>query len=48
MAGEQSVTAPGLAETLQTIAQRRLLILGVAGNAVSFFAFMARWCKESR
>src|SRR5277367_2484570 len=40
-AGEQSVTARGLARLLQTIAQRRLLILGVACNAVSFFAFMA-------
>ena len=40
-AGEQSVSARGLARLLQTIARRRLLILGVAGNAVSFFAFMA-------
>jgi drug/metabolite transporter (DMT)-like permease len=40
-AGEQSVSARGLASLLQTIAQRRLLILGVACNAVSFFAFMA-------
>src|SRR5580658_6404445 len=40
-AGEQSVTARGLARLLHTIARRRLLILGVAGNAVSFFAFMA-------
>ena len=40
-AGEQSVSATGFARLLQTIARRRLLILGVAGNAVSFFAFMA-------
>lgn len=40
-AGEQSVSAQGLARLLQTIARRRLLILGVAGNAVSFFTFMA-------
>jgi len=40
-AGEQSVSARGLARLLQTIAQRRLLILGIAGNAVSFFTFMA-------
>src|ERR1700675_2539375 len=40
-AGEQSVSARGLARLLHTIAQRRLLILGVACNAVSFFAFMA-------
>jgi drug/metabolite transporter (DMT)-like permease len=40
-AGEQSVSARGLARLMQTIARRRLLILGVACNAVSFFAFMA-------
>jgi drug/metabolite transporter (DMT)-like permease len=40
-AGEQSVSARGLARLLHVIAQRRLLILGVACNAVSFFAFMA-------
>ena len=40
-AGEQSVSARGLARLLHTIAQRRLLILAVACNAVSFFAFMA-------
>jgi drug/metabolite transporter (DMT)-like permease len=40
-AGEQSVSARGLSRLLQTIAQRRLLILGIACNAVSFFAFMA-------
>jgi drug/metabolite transporter (DMT)-like permease len=39
--GEQSVSARGLARLLHTIAQRRLLILGIACNAVSFFAFMA-------
>ena len=36
-AGEQSVSAKGLARLLHTIAQRRLLILGIACNAVSFF-----------
>jgi drug/metabolite transporter (DMT)-like permease len=40
-AGEQSMSARGLARLLQTIVRRRLLILGVAGNAVSFFTFMA-------
>jgi drug/metabolite transporter (DMT)-like permease len=40
-AGEQSVSARGLARLLQTIARRRLLILAIAGNAVSFFTFMA-------
>jgi drug/metabolite transporter (DMT)-like permease len=45
-AGEQSVSAHGFAKILQTIAQRRLLILGVAGNAVSFFAFMALVQRE--
>lgn len=40
-AGEQSVSARGLARLLHIIARRRLLILGVAGNAVSFFTFMA-------
>ena len=45
-AGEQSVSAHGLARLLQTIARRRLLILGVAGNAVSFFAFMALVQRE--
>jgi drug/metabolite transporter (DMT)-like permease len=40
-AGEQSVSARGLARMLHTIAQRRSLILGVACNAVSFFSFMA-------
>jgi drug/metabolite transporter (DMT)-like permease len=40
-AGEQSVTARGLARLLHTIARRRLLILSIACNAVSFFAFMA-------
>jgi drug/metabolite transporter (DMT)-like permease len=41
LAGEQSVSAHGLARLLHTIAQRRLLILGIACNAISFFAFMA-------
>jgi drug/metabolite transporter (DMT)-like permease len=45
-AGEQSVSAHGFAKILHTIAQRRLLILGVAGNAVSFFAFMALVQRE--
>lgn len=41
LAGEQSVSARGLGRLLQLIAARRLLILGVALNAVSFFSFMA-------
>jgi drug/metabolite transporter (DMT)-like permease len=45
-AGEQSVSARGLARLLQTIARRRLLILGIAGNAVSFFTFMALVQRE--
>src|SRR5580658_421735 len=40
-AGEQSVSARGLARLLHIIARRRLLILGIACNAVSFFSFMA-------
>ena len=40
-AGEQSVSARGFARLLHIIAQRRLLILGIACNAVSFFSFMA-------
>ena len=40
-AGEQSVSARGLARLLHIIVKRRLLILGIACNAVSFFAFMA-------
>jgi drug/metabolite transporter (DMT)-like permease len=40
-AGEQSVTAGGLARLLHVIAQRRLLILSILCNAASFFAFMA-------
>ncbi len=40
-AGEQSVSARGFAKLLHTIARRRLLFLGVACNAVSFFTFMA-------
>ena len=39
--GEVSANARGLARLLRTIAQRRLLILGVGLNAVSFFTFMA-------
>ena len=45
-AGEQSVSARGLARLLQTIVRRRLLILGVACNAVSFFTFMALVQRE--
>jgi uncharacterized membrane protein len=45
-AGEQSVSARGFTRLLQTIARRKLLILGVAGNAVSFFTFMALVQKE--
>lgn len=45
-AGEQSVSATGLTRLLREIARRRLLILGVAGNAVSFFAFMALVQRE--
>jgi drug/metabolite transporter (DMT)-like permease len=45
-AGEQSVSTKGLARLLHTIARRRLLILGIAGNAVSFFAFMALVQRE--
>jgi drug/metabolite transporter (DMT)-like permease len=40
-AGEQSVSARGFARLLHVIAQRRLLILGIVCNAVSFFSFMA-------
>lgn len=40
-AGEQSVSARGLARLLHIIARRRLLILSIACNAVSFGAFMA-------
>lgn len=40
-AGEQSVSAHGFARLLQIIVRSRLLILGVACNAVSFFSFMA-------
>ncbi len=40
-AGEQSVSARGFARLLHVIAQRRLPILGIACNAVSFFSFMA-------
>jgi drug/metabolite transporter (DMT)-like permease len=40
-AGEQSVSMHGFARLLHTIARRRLLILGVSCNVVSFFAFMA-------
>jgi drug/metabolite transporter (DMT)-like permease len=38
---KQTVSARGLARLLHTIARRRRLILGVAGNAVSFFTFVA-------
>ncbi len=36
-AGEQSVSARGLTRLLHVIAHRRLLILGIACNAISFF-----------
>ncbi len=45
-AGEQTVSARGYGKLLQTIFRQRLLILGVAGNAVSFFAFMALVQRE--
>jgi len=45
-AGEQSVSARGYGRLLNMIVQRRLLILGIAGNAVSFFAFMALVQRE--
>jgi drug/metabolite transporter (DMT)-like permease len=45
-AGEQSVSARGLRRLVHTIAERRLLILGIAGNAVSFFAFKALVQRE--
>jgi drug/metabolite transporter (DMT)-like permease len=40
-AGEQSMSARGLGRLVHTIVQRRLLILAIACNATSFFAFMA-------
>jgi len=40
-AGEQSVSAQGLARLVQVIASRRLLILSILCNAASFFGFMA-------
>jgi len=40
-AGEQSVGARGFKRLLHVIAQRRLLLLGMACNSVSFFTFMA-------
>jgi len=40
-AGEHSVDTRGLMRLLQTIAQRRYLILAIACMAVSFFSFMA-------
>jgi drug/metabolite transporter (DMT)-like permease len=45
-AGEQSVSARGFARILQTVAQRKLLLLGVLCNAVSFFGFMALVQRE--
>jgi drug/metabolite transporter (DMT)-like permease len=45
-AGEQSVSAHGLARLLHVIARRRLLILSILCNAMSFFAFMALVQKE--
>ena len=40
-AGEHSVHPRGLLRLLQTIAERRYLILSIACLAVSFFSFMA-------
>ena len=40
-AGEQSVTARGLKRLVKIIARRKLLIVAVVTNALSFFAFMA-------
>lgn len=40
-AGEQSVSAHGFKRLLNMIAERRLLLAGIACNAVSFFTFMA-------
>jgi len=40
-AGEQSVSARGLGRLLQLIVRRRLLILGMACNAVALGSFMA-------
>jgi drug/metabolite transporter (DMT)-like permease len=40
-AGEQSVSAHGFRRLLKTIAERRLLILAISCNGVSFFSFMA-------
>jgi len=45
-AGEQSVSAEGFGRLLQTIAERKLLFLGVMCNAVSFFGFMALVQRE--
>ncbi len=45
-AGEQSVSAGGLARLVHVIAGRRLLILSILCNATSFFAFMALVQKE--
>src|SRR6185312_497326 len=45
-AGEQSVSANGLGRLLRTIAERKLLFLGVMCNAVSFFGFMALVQRE--
>jgi len=40
-AGEQSVSARGIARLARTIARRRYLILSIVFLAFSFFAFMA-------
>lgn len=45
-AGEQSVTAHGFARLVHIIAQRRLLIISILCNTMSFFAFMALVQKE--
>lgn len=46
-AGEQSVSAKGLAKVIQTLIHRRLLILSICCNAVSFFTFMALLQREA-
>ena len=47
-AGEQSVSARGLARLLHTIARRRLLILGSRGATRYRSSRLWRWCKGSR
>jgi drug/metabolite transporter (DMT)-like permease len=45
-AGEQSVSARGFGRLLQVIVRRRLMVVSIACNAVSFFAFMALVQRE--